>query len=466
MTGGIKSLDVARVRGLVEKYNRPGPRYTSYPTAPNWSESFGEPDFRSALQRSSDAELALYVHIPFCESLCTYCACNREIRRDHSVADPFLDTLEREADAIASERGAAGSCAQLSLGGGTPSYLDEAQLARLADILDRNFPPSQGAERSIEVDPRVTTQGQLRLLADRGFNRISLGVQDLSPVVQKAIHRVQSVEQTAAISEGARSLGFRSVNFDLIYGLPFQTVESFDGTLDHVLKLLPDRIALYSYAHVTWVSKQQRGFDRTDLPDAKRKLAIFSHALSRLTEAGYVYLGLDHFVRPDDSLCSAATNGGLRRNFMGYTTHAGLDVVALGPSGISELRDVYAQSYRSVDEWGERIREGKLATQRGFLLSEDDQRRRWLIQRLMCLGDIDREAYSAVFDEPLEARIPDLSARLSEFEDDGLLESSASGWQLTPEGRVFMRPVAMSLDAYLEQSSEAPAPSQRFSQTV
>ena len=320
--------------------------------------------------------------------------------------------------------------------------------------------------RSVEVDPRVTSRGQLEVLAQHGFNRISLGVQDLSPVVQRAIRRVQSIEQTAFITEAARALGYQSVNYDLIYGLPFQTVGSFEETLARVLEQRPDRVALYSYAHVTWVSKQQRGFKRTDLPDAKRKLAIFTNAMARLTQAGYLYLGLDHFALPEDSLCLAAKEGDLRRNFMGYTTHAPLDVVALGPSGISEFADAYAQSFRSFAEWGERIRDGKLATQRGWILSADDKRRRWLIHRLMCCGDIDDGAYRAVFQEMLATRFPGLAARLAPFERDGLLETSASGWRLTPEGRVFMRPVAMVFDAYLAPIAAAPPPSPMFSRTV
>jgi oxygen-independent coproporphyrinogen-3 oxidase len=485
-TGGIGLPDTERIRELVAKYDRPGPRYTSYPTAPSWSDSFGETALRAALRRRGADRLAIYVHIPFCESLCTYCACNREIVRRRDVVEPYLDNLAREAEAVAdacgtgtwsstgtrtgtgtaSASGGGRECAQLALGGGTPTYLDPHQLARLCEIVDRHFPPADGAERSVEVDPRVTSRAQLEVLARYGFNRISLGVQDLSPVVQRAIHRVQSLEQTASITQAARELGYESVNYDLIYGLPFQTVESFAETLDQVLGQQPDRIALYSYAHVTWVSKQQRGFERGDLPDAQLKLEIFLAAMSRLTQAGYLYLGLDHFVRPGDSLDIAASTGDLRRNFMGYTTGAPLDVVALGPSGISELRDVYAQSARSSADWGQCIAEGRLATQRGWALSGDDIMRRWLIQRLMCHGDIDRDDYRAAFGEQLQDRIPDLAERLSPFESDGLLTSFESGWRLTPEGRVLMRPIAMVFDAYLDPKSATAPRSQRFSRTV
>jgi oxygen-independent coproporphyrinogen-3 oxidase len=455
--------DLQRVRELLPDYDRPGPRYTSYPTAPIWTESFGESEFRDALARRPDQQLAIYVHIPFCESLCTYCACNREISRDHSVAVEYLDALAIEAARLREALGAEAPCAQLAIGGGTPTYLDPEQLARLAEIVDANFPRAEGAERSIEVDPRTTSPAQLEMLAEHGFNRISLGVQDLSPVVQKAIHRIQSIEQTSAVTRKARELGFESVNYDLIYGLPFQTVDSFGETLRSVLEERPDRIALYSYAHVTWVSKQQRGFERKDLPDASRKLAIFSSAMERLCDAGYGYLGLDHFALPEDELFRADQRGELRRNFMGYTTRTELDVLALGASGISELGDVYAQSLRSSSEWSEALSGEGLATLRGWTLSVDDQRRRWLIRRLMCQCDINPNAYAELFGEELADRIPGLEGHLERFVADGLLEASDEGWTLTPEGRIFMRPVAMTFDSFLEPAADG-AP--RFSRTV
>jgi oxygen-independent coproporphyrinogen-3 oxidase len=456
-------VDLDRLQALAPRYDRPGPRYTSYPTVPAWTEGFDESAHRDALAASDGEDVAVYVHIPFCESLCTYCACNKEIRRDHSVATPYVDDLKKEAEMVAGALGRSRRCAQLAIGGGTPTYLDEDQLERMCDLVDESFPPAESAERSIEIDPRVTRPSQLEVLARRGFNRVSLGVQDFAPQVQKAIRRVQSVEETGHVTTVARELGFTSVNYDLIYGLPFQTVASFDDTLDIVIDLRPDRIALYSYAHVTWVSKQQRGFERGDLPDANRKLAIFSLALRRLLAAGYRYLGLDHFALPGDELCRAQESGDLRRNFMGYTTRAGLDLVGLGASGISELRGAYAQSVRGTTEWSERIRSGRLATLRGWNMSEDDQRRRWLIQHLMCQSEIDPVAYQTTFGEPLEDRVPDLETQLAEFLEDGLLERSDRGYRLTPIGRVLARPVAMTFDAYLpDRADEVP----RFSRTI
>lgn len=455
--------DTASVEALIDRYLGPGPRYTSYPTAPVWTETFGSREFGAALREAHPRELSIYVHVPFCESLCSYCACNREIQRDHSVAGPYLDALESEVERVSEALDSPAHCVQLAVGGGTPTYLSPAQLDRMCDIVDRRFPLAEGCERSIEVDPRVTSVAQLETLAARGFNRISLGVQDLSPRVQQAIRRIQSREQTEATAEAARGLGFRSVNFDLIYGLPYQTLESFAETLDAVVEMRPDRIALYGYAHVTWVSKQQRGFERGDLPSPSEKVALLLLAIEGLGAVGYAFLGLDHFALPDDDLFEAARSGRLHRNFMGYTTRAGDALVGLGPSGISELASCYAQSCRSSADWSERLAGGQLATMRGWSLSQDDLRRRWLIQRLMCRGEIDGAAYAEFWGEDLHERVPRLDASLAGFEADGLLLQHGSGWRLTALGRIFARPVAMTFDAHLSGQSES---TPRYSQTV
>jgi oxygen-independent coproporphyrinogen-3 oxidase len=430
--------DPARLRALVERYDRRAPRYTSYPPAPVWRDDFGEAEYRAALARVGGAELSVYVHVPFCERLCTFCACNRIITQDHGVAAPYLEALAREAEAIARALPRTLRGVQLALGGGSPSFLRPDELARLVAIVDGAFPRAAGAERSIELDPRNTTRAQVEVLAQHGFERVSLGVQDLSPEVQRAIHRIQSREQTETLARTARDLGVRSVNFDLIYGLPYQTVASFDGTLDSVIDVRPDRIALYAYAHVTWVAKQQRGFETKDLPSPEERIAIFRRAVERLTGAGYRFLGLDHFALPDDDLSRAADDGTLRRNFMGYTTRAGVDLVGLGPSGISELADAYAQSVREPGAWQERLAAGRLPTLRGWRMTDDDLRRKALIQRLLCQGTIDAVA----------ADLPGLLQRLAPFEADGLVERSASGWAVTPLGRLFLRPIATALDAY------------------
>jgi oxygen-independent coproporphyrinogen-3 oxidase len=388
------------------------------------------------------------------------------ISRDHSVAAPYLDDLDREASAVGEALGGPRPSAQLAIGGGTPTYLSPDELARLCDIVDGAFPPAVGAERSIEVDPRVTTREQLALLAERGFNRISLGVQDLAPVVQRAINRIQSLEQTRAITECAREQGFGSVNFDLIYGLPYQTPGSFDETVRAVLALRPDRIALYSYAHVTWVSKQQRGFERKDLPGAEAKLDIFITAIRRLTEAGYVFLGMDHFALPEDEMARAADDGTLGRNFMGYTTQRADALVGLGASAISELSDAYVQNARSPEDWSEALGGRGLATLRGWWLTDDDRRRRWLILDLMCRGRIDPGSYAERFGEPLDDRVGDLRARLAGFAADGLLEPEGGGWRVTSLGRLFLRPMAMTFDAHLDAAGPGAGPGPRYSRTV
>jgi len=459
----LRLPDLDHVRRYIDKYDRPGPRYTSYPTAPVWTEEFGEAEYREALARARNRELSLYIHIPFCERLCTYCACNKTITQDHALGNLYLDGLERESEMLSEAIGGPGHAVQLAVGGGTPTFLAEEELARMCRIVDTHFPPLPEAERSMEVDPRVTTRGQLAVLAAHGFNRISFGVQDFDPKVQRAINRVQSVEQTAQITRDARELGYRSVNFDLIYGLPFQTVDSFEKTLEQVIALRPDRIALYSYAHVTWIVKTQRGFEKKDLPSAERKLAIMLHASQRFGEAGYRFLGLDHFALPEDELCQAAASGDLRRNFMGYTTRAGVDLLALGASGISELSDAYIQSLRTPEEWRERVMAGRLASMRGWHLTQDDLRRKWLIQHLMCQGEVNGAVYAEKFDEALSTRLPDLNERLAPFIDDGLLTQEDGIYRVTSLGRLFLRVIAMSFDAYLpETTPEQPV----FSRTV
>jgi oxygen-independent coproporphyrinogen-3 oxidase len=452
-----------RLRELIARYDKPGPRYTSYPTAPVWSDDFGEEDFRRALRRVGPAEVSIYIHVPYCERLCSFCACNRKITRDHSVVVPYLEGLDREAGILASEIGAGARAVQLAIGGGSPNFLSAPELARLSEIVDSHFPPTPDAERSIELDPRNTKNEQIDALVQHGFNRVSLGVQDTSPRVQHAINRIQSDEQVEQLVSSSRRAGVESVNFDLIYGLPFQTVESYSDTLDRTLAMRPDRIALYSYAHVTWISKAQRGFEKKDLPSAPEKVDIFLLALDRLQAAGYRYLGLDHFALPEDELAQAADRGELRRNFMGYTLQPGVDLLALGPSGISELAETYAQSARDPDDWAQTLGAGQLATLRGWSLSPDDLRRRWLIQQTMCQAEISASAYRARFDESLEERIPDLESRLAPFVEDGLLEPRLDGYAVTAVGRLFLRVIAMAFDAYLT-ANEPGRP--RFSRTL
>jgi oxygen-independent coproporphyrinogen-3 oxidase len=445
-----------------------GPRYTSYPPAPVWSETFGPEPYGEALAaagRRAGEGLSLYVHVPFCRSLCHFCACNRVITRRPEPPARFLDAVLRELARVREALGSERTVMQHHWGGGTPTHLSPDQVPRLFRGACDAFPLRPTAEVSIEVDPRVTTEAHVDALRECGFRRVSMGVQDFDPRVQAAIHRVQPPAATARLVERARGAGFESVGFDLIYGLPFQSVPSFERTLDEVLALAPDRVALYAYAHVTWVAKQQRGFERGDLPDPRARLRIFLAAVRRFLAAGYVWVGLDHFARPEDELAAALRDGTLRRNFMGYTTLAGTDLVAFGPSGIAELSDCYAQSHRDLERWEAAVRAGRLPTLRGFALSEDDRDRRFAIARLMCLGELRADDFTRARGGELRARLGVALARLAPLERDGLVEVDAAGSvRVTSLGRLFLRNVAMAFDAYLPGEERAGGP--RYSQTV
>jgi len=453
---------------LLPRYAMDGPRYTSYPTAPTWSDAYGAGEYRqdlAAAGASAADPLSLYVHVPFCESLCHFCACNRVIVRDRGRAQAYLDSIERELDAVRGAMPLARTATQLHWGGGTPTWLPPDAILRLYGAVTARFPLRDDAEVSIEVDPRITTREHVAALAECGFNRISLGVQDFDPRVQEAIHRIQPAEQTATLVEWARGAGFQSVNFDLIYGLPYQRPETFDRSLDALLAIGPDRIALYSYAHVTWVARQQRGFERKDLPEPSTKLAIMMLAIRRLLAAGYQFIGLDHFARPDDELARAVTDRSLRRNFMGHTTQAGVDLLGFGPSAISELRGAYAQSQREVDAWQAAVTEGGLATLRGHRLTGDDRERRWIISQLMCHGELDAARFEQTFGRPLAGAYAAELEALAPAQADGLVTLSDAGdLRVTPAGRLLVRNVAMVFDAYL--SAQRSRGERMFSRTV
>jgi oxygen-independent coproporphyrinogen-3 oxidase len=405
------------------------------------------------------------VHVPFCRSLCHFCACNRVITQRLKPPAAYLDAIVREIDSVRAAIGVERRVSQLHWGGGTPTHLAPDQIERLHGALAGAFPIAGDAERSIEADPRVTTRAHVERLAALGFTRISLGVQDFDPRVQAAVHRAQSVEEVAALVACARRAGFASVGFDLIYGLPFQSEASVARTLDQVIALEPDRVALYAYAHVTWVAKQQRGFERHDLPAPETKLRILVASIRRFLAAGYVYVGFDHFARPDDALARALADGTLRRNFMGYTTQAGVDLLGFGPSAISETREAYAQSARELDAWSAAACGGRLATVRGHRLDAEDRRRAWVIGRLLCAGHVDPAAYRAAFGESFTAHFAPELASLAPLAEDGLVDVDASGAiDLRPLGRLLARCVAMRFDAYLPQQQRGER--RIFSQTV
>lgn len=464
----FENLDWEQVAEILPRYSGEGPRYTSYPTAPAWKESYGPEQLRAELAREDASPrdaLALYVHVPFCESLCHFCACNKVITRKREPADRFLAVVEREIAAMREALRVPRPATQLHWGGGTPTFLTPEQLVRLYRSVTQAFPMRAGAEVSIEVDPRVTSQEQVAALAGCGFNRISMGVQDFDPRVQQAIHREQSVEQTGRLVEWSRAARFESVNFDLIYGLPYQTEASFAETLSRVLELAPDRLALYSYAHVSWLAKQQRGFEKHDLPEPARKLRIFLSAVRRLLEAGYRYIGLDHFAKPEDELSKALANRTLRRNFMGHTTQAGTLLLGFGPSAISELAGGYAQSFRDLAPWEQAVLAGGLATMRGHSFSPDDLERRWVIGRILCHGELRAAEFAAEIGGSFRERFARELGSLAPAVEDGLLGLAPDGsLRLTPLGRLLVRNVAMAFDAYLPEQQRSGRPI--FSRTV
>ena len=455
--------DPQRLRALIRRYAGPGPRYTSYPTAPEWSEDFGPAAYAEALAGCEARAVSLYVHVPYCERLCAFCACNRTITQDHALAGPYLDRIARELDRVVGALPTAPPQLQLAIGGGSPNFLHCEELERLVRRVDAHFAPLPGAERSIELDPRRTSDEQLERLIALGMNRVSFGVQDLDPRVQEAIRRRSRPERLTSLVQQARALGVLSINFDLIYGLPEQSVDSFRETLRRVIELRPDRIALYGYAHVTWISKAQRGFEKRDLPSPERRLAIFAAAIETLVAAGYRFLGMDHFALPDDALAQAADRGRLTRNFMGYTIAAGEALLGFGPSGISELPRAYAQSEKDPEAWAAAVDANRLPTVRGCSLDRDDLERRWLIRSLLCQGRIAEQAFAETFGVALHEKLPGLEADLNRFMDDDLLAPEEGGYRVTEIGRLFLRPMAMVFDAYL---GRAPRGGKRYSATV
>jgi oxygen-independent coproporphyrinogen III oxidase len=439
---------------LLRRLDVPIPRYTSYPTAPVWSESVGRRAYAHALSsagKRTNAPLSLYVHIPFCRERCSFCGCNVVISRSTSAADSYLGALVREMDAAAQLLGERRTVSQVHWGGGSPTFLEERQIAALWSAIARRFRVLPDAEVAVEIDPKVTTRSQLALLRSLGFNRMSMGVQDFDPAVQEAISRVQTPEKTRDLLEGARALGFRGINFDLIYGLPRQTPESWSRTLGQVLEMAPDRVAAYAFAHVPDARPNQKRLPVAELPRGVAKLDLFRIAWETFTGAGYRPIGMDHFARPDDELAEAQSRRALTRNFQGYSVLAATEVVAFGVSAISDLDGLYAQNTHSIARYKDSIAEGELATERGFACSADDVRRRAIITQIMCNFHVD-------LGERAEQEFGGELARLRELEMEGLVSVSGSEIEVTPLGRVFVRNVASIFDAHL---GEGPSPFSR-----
>lgn len=441
---------------LIRRYDVSGPRYTSYPTADRFVEAFSETEYTQALTlrksglASKKFPLSLYVHIPFCESLCYYCACNKIITKHHDRAAKYLRYLTREVDLHAAILGTGQPVSQLHLGGGTPTFLTDDELHELMAMLRRNFSFTPGGEYAIEVDPRTIDVKRLDTLAELGFNRLSFGVQDFDPEVQKAVHRLQPAEQVFALVKAARERHFDSINVDLIYGLPMQSPESFDRTLAQINELRPDRIALYAYAHLPERFKPQRRIDTLELPSASAKVSMLSHSMDALLNAGYVYVGMDHFALPNDTLAVAKRQGRLHRNFQGYSTQPDCDLIGLGVSSIGRIGATYSQNAKTLDDYYDHLDQGRFPVVRGIALSRDDLLRRTIIMALMCQGHLMFESIELAFLVDFRSYFAAELETLHKLEEQGLVVVDSSGIQVTDMGWFFVRAVAMVFDKYLQ----------------
>ncbi|MCC6196270.1 MAG: oxygen-independent coproporphyrinogen III oxidase [Burkholderiales bacterium] len=456
-------------RELLRRYDRPGPRYTSYPTVPQFTSGFDAQALREAARDSNGdpipRPLSLYVHVPFCTSPCFYCGCNRVITRDRSRAGVYVGRLARETALVADLFDRDREVVQLHFGGGTPNFLTPAQLGEVVDTLRGHFHFTDRDDRdlSLEVDPRTLSPADVATLAAVGFNRASLGVQDFDPAVQEAVNRRQSVAQTLALIDACRRHGMRSVNVDLIYGLPRQTPAGFARTLATVIDVRPDRLAIYGYAHLPHVFKAQRRIDAAQLPAPMERLALLELAIDKLTAAGYVYIGMDHFALPGDDLAQAQARGDLHRNFMGYTTHADSDLIGLGVSAISHIGATFSQNARDLPGWEAAIDAGRLPVCRGLTLSADDRLRAELIQHLMCHGEVPVRALERRYAVHFAGYFRDELARLAPLVDDGLVRVGKERIEATARGRLLLRNIAMCFDRYLDRSGAAPA---QFSRAI
>lgn len=454
--------------GLIRKLSKQGPRYTSYPTADRFSRDFGYRDYLQAVasirSRGGCGPLSLYLHIPFCDTVCYYCACNKIVTKNREKAVVYLGYLKREIEMQGQLFAGMNRVEQLHFGGGTPTYLSDAQMSDLLTHLRRwfSFAPDEIGEYSIEVDPRTVTRDRIFTLRGQGFNRISLGVQDFQPEVQVAVNRVQSEEETRAIIQAARDASFRSVSIDLIYGLPKQNVVTMAQTLNKVIALRPDRIAIYNYAHLPHLFKPQRRINNDELPSADAKIDMLSLCVRRLTEAGYVYIGMDHFALPTDDLAVAQKQGRLHRNFQGYSTHADADLIACGVSAISSVAATYCQNVKTLEEYYDRIDSNELPIERGIKLTMDDVVRRLIIQMLMCNFELSVSSVETAYPITFSQYFAPELAQLQSFVQDGLVSIDDDWIMVTPKGRLLIRNICMVFDRYLNSRQEP----LRYSKTI
>ncbi|MCB9915205.1 MAG: oxygen-independent coproporphyrinogen III oxidase [Planctomycetes bacterium] len=460
--------DRAAIAALLTRHDRPGPRYTSYPTAVEFSEEVGLGQYEEHLARADalgDAPLSVYMHLPFCEERCLFCGCHVIITPHKEKAAPYLALLEREIDLVAAKLPHRRKVSQLHLGGGTPTYQSPAELDRLLTHFFRSFEAVPGAELAVECDPRVTSPEHIDTLARHGFNRISFGVQDFSPAVQEAIGRIQTVEQTEALMIRARERGFTGINVDLIYGLPHQEPASFERTLETVIRLGADRCAVYSFAYVPWIRGHQKKLDEADFPGRDEKFALFGLAREKFLAAGYVPIGMDHFARPEDELAVARREHRLRRNFQGYAVIPAEDVVGLGISAIGDVREGYFQNAKKITGYREAIEAGRLPVERGVLLKGEDALRRALIHELMCNFRVDKRALEQRFGIDFDATFAEDLARLAPLVEEGLALVDDEQVAATPTGELFVRNLAMCFDTYWREKHES-GDTPVFSRTV
>ncbi len=452
---------------LLKKYDKAGPRYTSYPTAPYFSETLDEKVYIAHIEKDINSmenkDISLYFHIPFCDTLCYFCGCTMMVTRSQDKIEEYLSYLEKEILLLKKHIGDGRKVKQLHWGGGTPTHLSPGQIARLGDAIHASFEFHEDAEVSVEIDPRELTRNHMVALGNAGFNRCSMGIQDFDPKVQKAVNRIQPESITRDAVNWARELGFTSINLDLMYGLPHQDLKTYANTIDKVLTLNPDRLAVFNYAHLPNMIKHQALIKEEWLPSADQKLELLELSIEKLNEAGYVYIGMDHFAKPDDELTIAMENGTLYRNFQGYSTHSGINLFAMGMSSIGMLSDLYVQNYKNLPAYYAALDKGKLPIMRGVALTEDDQLRREVITELMCNFKLDKSKFERKYSIAFDGYFSDALQHLRSFEADGLIDLGKDQLIVSQMGRLLIRNIAMNFDYYLMQKQ---GKKPQFSKTV
>lgn len=449
-----------------KKYDRPGPRYTSYPTAPHFNEEFKANDYLDEIVKTNYGDnlpgLSLYYHIPYCDTLCYFCGCNMIITRNRERVNEYISYVKKEIDLLRTYLLPDRKVVQYHWGGGTPTHLTPDEINSLASYIKESFNFTPDSENSCEIDPRGLTKEHLAALRNNGFNRISMGVQDFNEKVQKSVNRIQPEDMTRQVIDWVRELGFISINLDLIYGLPFQTLESFEDTVEKIIDISPDRIAVFNYAHVPWMKKHMGLIREEDLPKPEVKLNILKMTIEKLTSAGYEFIGMDHFAKPEDELSIALKEKKLYRNFQGYSTHAGADLYALGVTAISQLRNIYAQNYKTEKEYYQSLDQETLPIAKGYRLSEDDHIRRHVIMKIMCDFGLNMRTVEEMFNINFREYFKSGLENLKAMEEDGLLKISGDNIDIFPTGKLLIRNIAINFDGYIERKQD----NAKYSRTV